>query len=320
MHVLFLCPFSKAAWFCSPWFIKTEILAANHHSIPDMIQAFLNSRHPQINLTSLYNFLWCLWKARNDTLFRRKFCRPSHVFEAANAIIQATKLETATFSEERTLAQEAKSYEAADTATQLQVTRCQQMTSFAGTMIGDIFNISGSVIFSDAAWSPGLDGQPVLAGLGIYMRILGDRPCSQVSILAISPPASSAIQAEAFGLLFAFKLAEMLNIHQATFLTDNATLVTTAATQDLLHAPGHWAITPQLANMAATTSFSDSKVFHISKSLNFRAHHQARLAAKLQNRPLSFRCLGADGGTCLNAGVVATSCVSQCTLVLVKCC
>jgi hypothetical protein len=71
------------------------------------------------------------------------------------------------------------------------------------------------------------------------MRIHGDRPCSQVSISAISPPASSAIQAEAFGLLFAFKLAEMLNIHQATFLTDNATLATAAATQDLLHAPGH---------------------------------------------------------------------------------
>jgi hypothetical protein len=153
----FLCPFSKAAWFCSPWFIKTEILAANHHSIPDMIQALLNSRHPQINHTSLYTFLWCLWKARNDTHFCRKFCRPSQVFEAANAIIQATKLEAATFSEERT------PYEAVDTATQLQVTRCQQMTSFAGTRIRDISNISGSVIFSDVAWSLGLHGQPVPA-------------------------------------------------------------------------------------------------------------------------------------------------------------
>lgn len=60
MHMLFLCPFSKAAWFCSPWYIKTELIAACHCSIPDMIQTLLNSGHPQINLTSLYTFLWCL--------------------------------------------------------------------------------------------------------------------------------------------------------------------------------------------------------------------------------------------------------------------
>ena len=80
------------------------------------------------------------------------------------------------------------------------------------------------------------------AGLGIYMQIRSDRPCSQVSISAISPSASSAIQAEAFGLLLAVKLAEVLHIHEATFLTENATLATAAAARDLLHAPGHWAI------------------------------------------------------------------------------
>jgi hypothetical protein len=311
MQMLFLCPFSKAAWFCSPWFIKTEILAATHRSIPDMIQAVLNLRHLQINLTSLYTFLWRLWKAWNDTLFCMKFCRPTQVSEAANTIIQATKLEAATSSEDHTLAQVAISDEATDAATQLQVAPCQPMTSFPGATIRDISNISGSIIFSDAAWSPGLDGRPVPTGLGIYMQIHDGRPCSPVSILAISPPASLAIQAEAFGLLLAVKLAEMLIIHQATFLTDNATLATAAATQDLLHAPGHRTIRPQLSDMAATTCFNDSKFFYISRSLKFRAHHQARLALKLQNRPLSFRCLGTGRGACLNAGVIAMSCMSQ---------
>uniref|UniRef100_A0A8R7K1P6 Reverse transcriptase zinc-binding domain-containing protein n=1 Tax=Triticum urartu TaxID=4572 RepID=A0A8R7K1P6_TRIUA len=59
MH-FFLCPFSKATWFCSPWFIKTEILAAVNHSIPNMIQTLLNSGQPQINLSNLYTFLWCV--------------------------------------------------------------------------------------------------------------------------------------------------------------------------------------------------------------------------------------------------------------------
>jgi hypothetical protein len=88
MHMLFLCPFSKAAWYCYPWFIKTELLAEHHHTIPDMIQTLLTSQHPQINSTTLYTFLWCLWKARNDTLFCRKVCRPSQVFAAANAVIK----------------------------------------------------------------------------------------------------------------------------------------------------------------------------------------------------------------------------------------
>jgi hypothetical protein len=72
-----LCRFSKAAWYCYPWFIKTELLAEHHHTIPDMIQTLLTSQHPEINTTTLYTFLWCLWKARNDTLFCRKICWPS---------------------------------------------------------------------------------------------------------------------------------------------------------------------------------------------------------------------------------------------------
>jgi hypothetical protein len=194
------------------------------------------------------------------------------------------------------------------------------MTSYPGTTIGDISNISGWIIFSDAAWSPGVDGQPVHAGLGIYMKIGGDRPCSQICISAISPPVSSAIQAEAFGLLLAIKLAYILQIQQATFLTDNATLAKAASTREILHAPGHWVIRPELADMVATSSFDASKVFHISRSLNFRAHHQARLALKLQSRPFSFRCLGTSNRVCLNANVAAVSCVSHCTLLLVKCC
>jgi hypothetical protein len=315
MHMLFLCPFSKAAWFSSPWYIKTELIAANHHSVPDMIQYLINSRHPHINTTSLYTFLWCLWKARNNALFCRKRCSPYQVFAAANAIIQGTKLEDANSFQDRN-STEASS----DDTIQLQVASVQHMTPSPGATVRNIATISGSIIFSDAAWSPGLDGQPAPAGLGIFMQICGDRTCSQICISAISPPASSAIQAEAFGLLLASQLVELLHIQQPTYLTDNATLATAAAAQDLHLAPGHWTIRPQLAHMAAISSFDASKVFHISRSNNFRAHHHARLALKLQNRPFSFRCLRTDNRACLNAGVTSMSCVSQCTLVFVRCC
>jgi hypothetical protein len=120
MHMLFLCPFSKAAWFCPPWYIKTELIAADHCSVSDMIQTLLNSRHPQVNLTSLYTFLWCLWKARNDMLFCKKLCRPTQVFAVANAIIQGTILETAASFENRSSNVEAIFEEAAGSDVQQQ--------------------------------------------------------------------------------------------------------------------------------------------------------------------------------------------------------
>ena len=146
------------------------------------------------------------------------------------------------------------------------------MTSFPGATIRDISNISVS-IFSDAGYL-GYNGQPMHAGLGIYMQILGDMPCSQVSISAISPPASWAIEAEAFGLLLAIKLVEMTHIHQATFPADNATSAAAAATQDLLHTPGQREIIPQLDVMVASTSFDASIFFsyiNLSRSLSLNA-------------------------------------------------
>ena len=46
MHMLFLCQFSKAVWFSHPWYIKTELLAATHHTVPNMTQCLLSSNHP----------------------------------------------------------------------------------------------------------------------------------------------------------------------------------------------------------------------------------------------------------------------------------
>ena len=87
MHIFFLCPFSKATWFSSPWYIRTEVLVEHNHSIPQMINALLHSAHPHINITSLYTFLRCLWKTQNDAMFGRKFCKPSQVYPVAKALL-----------------------------------------------------------------------------------------------------------------------------------------------------------------------------------------------------------------------------------------
>jgi hypothetical protein len=40
-----------------------------------MINGLLDSNHPHINIARLHTFLWCIWKARNDASFGRKFCK-----------------------------------------------------------------------------------------------------------------------------------------------------------------------------------------------------------------------------------------------------
>jgi hypothetical protein len=320
MHIFFLCPFSKAAWYCFPWFIKTEILANHNSLVPHMIKGLLDSQHLQISVSSLYTFLWCIWKARNDSVFCRKACNPSQVYAAAAAIMQGTKIEFAASSQVRSVTGSDNPQEHADHSVRLQDHGSHQMMPSPGSTITNIANFTGPVIFPDAAWTSGSDGQPTPAGLGIFIQMRSERRCSQLCISAVSPPVTSAILAEAFSLMLATQVAGLLQLNEVTFLTDSATLAKAAAAHSLMLAPGHWTIRPQLAHMAASPAFDSSRIYHISRNYNFRAHHQAKLALKLQNRTFSFRCLASGSDTCLNSDVMAQSPVLQCTFVHVRCC
>jgi hypothetical protein len=46
----FLCPFAKAAWFSSPWLLRSEVYFANRGSIPAVIEAILSSGIPMLLL------------------------------------------------------------------------------------------------------------------------------------------------------------------------------------------------------------------------------------------------------------------------------
>ncbi|CAM0948523.1 unnamed protein product [Alopecurus aequalis] len=119
--------------------------------------------------------------------------------------------------------------------------------------------------------------------------------------------------------MLATQIAGLLQLQQATFLMDSATLTKVAAARSPILAPGHWTIRPQLAHIAASSAFDSTRIYHIPRNKNFRAHNQAKLALKLQNRTFSFRCLASGNETCLNADVMVQSPVLQCTFVLVRC-
>lgn len=224
MHMFFLCPFSKSAWYCHPWYIKTEILAASHHYVPDMIQALLSSGHPQINLISLYTFLWCLWKARNDCLFNRRCPRPVQVFAISNAIVQGSKIEDSALHGDQAPTTTANTHRAHVTGPTVQNFSC----------------FAGDAIFCDAAWKTDQNAHPTPASIGIFIQVESNQHFKRLYVSALSPPASSPLQAEAFGLILATKLAEILQLQEPVFYTDCSVLASAAAASNIMNAPSHW--------------------------------------------------------------------------------
>ena len=264
-----------------------------------MLKVLLDSAHPHINATSLYTFLWCLWKARNDTLFGRKFCKPLQVYPAANAIMQGSKLEDVMASQDQG---------AATAAVQQLIT--QQEPSL----------VAGPQIFCDAAWKNEENIQSSPAGIGVVIQLGDNDHCQQLHVSALSPPVSSPLQAEAYGLLLATKLADTLHIQEPHYYTDCSVLASAAAATSIFKDAGHWNIRPILATIQASPSFISSRVAHINRCFNIKAHHQAKLAFKIQNRPVAFRCLCSGAGSCTTRDVLASSSVNPFTLLSVKCC
>uniref|UniRef100_A0ACD5Y7N7 Uncharacterized protein n=1 Tax=Avena sativa TaxID=4498 RepID=A0ACD5Y7N7_AVESA len=303
MHIFFLCPFSKAAWYCYPWFIKIELIAEHHPSIPDLIKALLASQHPQLNCTNLYTFLWCLWKARNDTLFCRKVCKPSQVFAAANAIMIGAAMEI----KEMTIQQ------------MNDLPRDKQQGMQPSSQLQEVTNSTTTAIYCDAAWEKQIGNDRNQAGIGITINMQGNQHLKQIHIAALSPPASSPLQAETYGLLLATKLAHLLQVQDPQYFTDCLVLASTARAPSVFAAPGHWENRHLLAEIQASPSFDASRITHVRRCDNVKADHLARLALRIQNRTLAIRCLGSEADSCPARDILSVSSVNPFTLLSVKC-
>lgn len=88
IHLFFTCNFARAAWFTTPWFIRSHILVLNCNSLTQLLITFLNMNHPHASLPNILTFMWCIWKSRNDNLFDRKPGSPHQVHHMAQAIRQ----------------------------------------------------------------------------------------------------------------------------------------------------------------------------------------------------------------------------------------
>jgi hypothetical protein len=174
-------------------------------------------------------------------------------------------------------------------------------------------------IFCDAAWKLEQNTASAPAGIGIFIQMEHNEHCKQMYISAMSPPALSPLQAEAYGLELATKIAEFLKLREPRYYTDSSVLASAAAASNIAEAPGHWMIRPHLARIQASSSFNVNRIAHLHRSSNVKAHHQARLATKIQTRSLVIRCLCSRTGQCPARDILALCCVDPFKLLSVKC-
>jgi hypothetical protein len=162
----------------------------------------LQTPQSDISPDKIFTLLWCIWRARNDYLFNRNIWSVLQVHHVAAALLLYGIEDQAMHQEESHRAAHMTIHEAITTppvallpagpkaCLQVQTILRQQMAPSPGTTVKDTSNIPGPIVFTDAAWSPGSYVQPVSAGLGLFIQLGDDRPCSHVYISAVSPPVS----------------------------------------------------------------------------------------------------------------------------------
>ncbi|XP_047091476.1 uncharacterized protein LOC124703290 [Lolium rigidum] len=253
---------------------------------------------PIINANGHDTLIWKLTPtARNDTLFGRKVCRPSQVFPAANAIIKGTALEN-----NEPARQQGKVHEQ------------EQMQALQTPQSWDANIFARNAIFCDAAWKKSTGNERNQAGLGIIITMRDNQHLKQLHVSALSPPASTPLQAETYGLLLATRIADILQIQEPHFYSDSLVLTLAAKSQTVFDAPGHWENRPLLAAIKASPSFHCNRITHINRSNNVKADHQARLALRICNKSLALRCLSSELGQCPGRDILAVSSVTPFTL------
>jgi hypothetical protein len=111
-----------------------------------------------------------------------------------------------------------------------------QKASTLELLVQTNFNPAGDAVFCDAAWKPDPNSP---AGINVFIQMGDNQHCRHLFVSALSPPASTPLQVESFGLLLATKLAEILQLQGPQFCSDFLVLAAANTTDDITMAPGH---------------------------------------------------------------------------------
>jgi ribonuclease HI len=279
IHLFFTCHFAKAAWFISPWFIRSDQVIQNNSSLTHIIMNLLNINHPYASLQNIFTFMWCLWKSRNDCLFGRKKGEPYQINLNAQAILNNLELVVAS---DPLLQVQPKS----------QIPTGISAIPVQGVTLQSDLVIAGAKVYSDASWKcKKIPGGVGATGIGVFLQYMENSQNFNVMVQASTPQATSVLQAEADAMLLATKLAELLNINSPTLLTDNQILAKAMASRKLDNPQLHWNVRETFAEILNSMLKTNSQVFHIKRDLNGVAHNCAHQVLRQSLDEPIFRCV-----------------------------
>jgi hypothetical protein len=157
-------------------------------------------------------------------------------------------------------------------------------------------------IFCDAAWNDQVGAERKPAGHGVTINIQGNNEhLKQIHVATLASSIFSSLSRDPH------------------YYTDSLVLSSATRASSVFAAPGHWENRPLLAEIQASRSFHSNRITHIRMCDNVKEDHLARLAHRVQNRPLVVRCLGSVEGSCPAKDILCVSRVSPFRLTSVKC-
>ena len=221
--------------------------------------------------------MWCLWKARNEVLFCRKFSLPHQVQHAALAISSLQDFH------------EQKLQEVNPASPTLHTGSEQMGQPLQGSTIKSDAIISGTKVYSDASWKNNhIPGRSDLqaTGIGIFIFIPGDDFDTKIMIQASANSTHSPLVAEALALQFAAKVACRLQLHNVSFLTNNLSLAKMVVSRNIKDNSIAWRCRPQISSFMQDSSSELDAIYHIPRNINSIAHNCAHQVLNSRIKPV----------------------------------